>query len=79
MPVIISPCTKESTALSTYSPNRSRRICPIRSKLMLPVPETLATRPLKSSVVAFPEILGPMMPNMVLPTAKISTATKAGQ
>ena len=43
---------KDSRALNAYMPRSISRIRPIRSKLMLPVPDTFATRPLNSSVVA---------------------------
>ena len=45
----------------------------MRPKSMPPVPLILATRPLKSSVVALPRILGPKILNTVEPAAKSST------
>ena len=46
---------------------------PTFPKSIPPFPESLFTNPLNISVVAFPNIFGPTIENMVLPTAKINT------
>ena len=73
---MIHPWIKEKHALARYNPNVHSRIIPILPKLMPPVPFTLATRPLKSSVVALPRILGPAILKTVPATAKMNTITK---
>ena len=55
---------------SIYKPNTVSKIPAIFSKLILPSLLILATKPSKSSVVAFPIILGPTIPNTVLANAK---------
>ena len=70
---MISPWIKEQRALITYSPRVIRRICPIFPKSIPLPPDTLLTRPLKISVVAFPRIFGPAILNIVPQTAKSAT------
>ena len=64
---------KENNALITYSPNKVSKIVPTFPKSIPPFPDILFTKPLNISVVAFPNILGPIIENIVLPTAKINT------
>ena len=53
------------------------RIVQIASKLMPPVPSTLATMPLNNSVVAVERTFGPMTLNTVAPMANTSAANIA--
>ena len=64
---------KENNALTTYSPNSVSRIVPTFPKSIPPFPDILFTKPLNISVVAFPNIFGPIIENIVLPTANINT------
>ena len=64
---------KENNALTIYSPNSVNRIVPTFPKSIPPFPDSLFTNPLNISVVAFPNILGPIIENIVLPTAKINS------
>ena len=75
---MIQPWIKEKAALARYRPSSRSRMRPILSKSMPPVPWTLATRPLNSSVVALPRILGPSTEKRVPAMAKsITTPTAA--
>ena len=76
IPVMTKPWIREKHALATYSPKVHRRIIPILPKSIPPVPFTLATRPLNSSVVAFQSIFGPAILNAVPATAKINIRIK---
>ena len=67
--VIVNPCIKENNALTAYSPNNVRSICPIFPKSIPAPPDNLSKIPLKISVVALPKIFGPIIENIVLPTA----------
>ena len=68
---------KENTALSTYNPSNVIAICAIFSKFIPLPPDILPIIPLKISVVAFPNILGPTIVNIVLPIANINTTINA--
>ena len=67
--VIVKPCTKENKALKAYKPNNVRSIVPILPKSIPDPPDNLFIKPLKISVVALPKIFGPIIENIVLPTA----------
>ena len=67
--VIVNPCIKENNALIAYKPNSVRSIVPIFPKSIPEPPEILLTIPLNISVVALPKIFGPIIENIVLPTA----------
>ena len=64
-------------ALIIYNDKRVKRIVPTLEKsIPLVVPVTLPTRPLNISVVACPDILGPIIENTALQIAKIITKIK---
>ena len=71
--VIVKPWTKENNALTTYNPNNVNAILPILSKLIPSPPFSFPIKPLYISVVAFPNIFGPIIVNIVLPIANIIT------
>ncbi len=60
-----------------YSINKVIAISAIFPKSIPLPPEILLTNPLNISVVAFPNILGPTMVNIVLPIANRNTMIKA--
>ena len=64
---------KENNALITYKPSNVNNIVPTFPKSIPPFPDILFTKPLNISVVAFPNIFGPIIENIVLPTANINT------
>ena len=68
---------KENNALMIYKINNVMAICPIFPKSIPLPPDNLLTNPLKISVVAFPNILGPTIVKIVLPTANTNTMIKA--
>lgn len=64
---------KENNALIRYSTNNVISIFAMFSKLIPAPPDNLLIIPVYTSVVAFPNILGPTIVNIVLATAKIRT------
>ena len=68
---------KENNALMIYKINNVMAICPIFPKSIPLPPDNLLTNPLKISVVAFPNIFGPTIENIVLPIANIITTATA--
>ena len=67
-------CTHEHAADSRYRANVARRMRPMASKSIEPVPAAEATVPSKSTVVASESTLGPTMENAVEATANRSTS-----
>ena len=67
--VIAKPCIIENIVLIIYNPNKINAICPIFPKSIPAPPVNFPINPLNISVVAFPNILGPTMVNIVLPIA----------
>ena len=59
--------------LKIYKPTKSRIILPSLVKSIPLPPDTLEISPLKISVVAFPNILGPNILNITLPMANTIT------
>lgn len=67
-------CTHEHAADSRYRANVARRMRPMASKSIEPVPAAEATAPSKSTVVASESTFGPTMENAVEATANRSTS-----
>ena len=73
----MNPWISENNALNPYNASNVSKICPIFPKFIPLPPDNLLTNPLNISVVAFPNILGPTIENIVLPIANITTITNA--
>jgi hypothetical protein len=70
--VIVNPPKIPNTVLSIYNIRSVSKIFPIFTKLIPLPPDSLEITPLKTSVVAFPSILGPIMLNIVSIVANIN-------
>lgn len=75
--VIVKPCISEKVALIRYRVSRLKSIAPILPKFVPSPPDSLLIKPLNISVVAFPNIFGPTIENIVLPIANIITIATA--
>lgn len=73
----MKPWISENNALNPYKASNVSRIPAIFPKSIPLPPDNLLTNPLNISVVAFPNILGPTIENIVLPIANITTITNA--